>query len=985
MFRILIICCTLLIGKALVAQETFPVNGVQDTRNTTYAFVHATIHTSPGNVLEDATLIIRNDVILAVGRQAAIPADAVLRDLNGLHIYPAFIELSSNYGIPEKPRMKGGSGPQYETMDTRAANWNQAVTPEYNAFDDFSTDTAMARQLRSIGFGAVLAHRTDGIVRGTSALVQLTAGPPHEAMLMAAAGKHFSFSKGSSGQSYPSSQMGVIALLRQTFYDGAWYAAGGRDVNFDLSLQAMNQHPQLPLFMHVDSKLEVLRAARLGAEFNQTFIVENDGDAYQRLDEIKASGSKLILPLNFPDVPDVADAWDAAVLPLSTLKHWEMAPANPAMVAAAGIPFAITSNRLTKKKDFLDQLRKAVAYGLSQDAALASLTTVPAAIVGATSMLGTLEKGKKANFFISSDNIFLQGADIYESWVNGQPMQVQPYLVNDPRGAYSLHMSDTVYGLLISGEPCKPTFSIVREPDTIKATGNINYDNVSISFTLQDNLYRLSGILQGSGFVGTGTKGTQRITWNAEKVNVYAAKAETPSADTLLLGSLIYPFTAYGQKTLPEAKDYLITNATVWTNEADGILEGYDVLVKNGKIAQVGKGLKADGATVIDGTGKHLTAGIIDEHSHIAINKGVNEGTQAITSEVRIGDVVDSEDVNIYRQLAGGVTTSHLLHGSANPIGGQTALIKLRWGMAPEAMKFENADGFIKFALGENVKQSNWGDENRIRYPQTRMGVEQIMEDGFVRATAYKAALARKDTLVRRDLELDALVEIMEAKRFITCHSYVQSEINMLMKLAERHGFTVNTFTHILEGYKVADKMAQHGAGASTFSDWWAYKYEVIEAIPFNAALLTQMGVVTAINSDDAEMARRLNQEAAKAVKYGNLSEEEAWKLVTINPARLLHIDDRVGSIKKGKDADLVLWSDRPLSIYARAEMTFVDGMLLYDLEADQQLQREIAEEKARLTAAIIEAKKKGAKVAPVVIREEPEYECETVFDFVGE
>ncbi len=985
MYKILLSFCICLSAFTALGQETFPVNGVQDTRNTTYAFVHARIHTGPGNVVDDGTLLIRNDVILAVGNDVSIPADAVVRDMQGMHIYPAFIELASDYGIPEKPRMEGDRGPQYETKDTRAANWNQAVTPEFNAYAEFSADTAMARQLRSIGFGAVLAQRPDGIVRGTSALVQLTDDPAHEAMLMSMAGKHFSFSKGSSGQSYPSSQMGVIALLRQTFYDAAWYAAGGSDNNFNLSLEAMHQNTGLPLFMHVDNKLEVLRAARLGAEFNYTFIIESAGDAYQRLSEIKASGSRLILPLNFPDIPDVADAWDASVLPLSTLKHWELAPANPAMVNKAGIEFAITSNRLAKKKDFPEQLRKAVAYGLSEDAALAALTTVPAAMLGVETLIGSLEKGKKANFFISSGNIFQEAADIYESWVNGQPMVIQAYLAHDARGAYSLRINDTMFGLLIEGEANKPEFSIVREPDTLKAAGSISYEKLSLSFTVDDKLYRLSGVMQGNGFAGTGTVDTYRVSWKADKINVYAKKQDEIASDTLVFGKVIYPFTAYGAETLPAAKDYLITNATVWTNEKDGILEGYDVLVRNGKIARIGKDLKADGAVVIDGTGKHLTAGIIDEHSHIAINKGVNEGTQAITSEVRIGDVVNSEDVNIYRQLAGGVTTSHLLHGSANPIGGQTVLIKLRWGFAPEAMKFENADGFIKFALGENVKQSNWGDDNRSRYPQTRMGVEQIMEDGFVRATAYKKALMRKDTLVRRDLELDALVEIMEARRFITCHSYVQSEINMLMKLAERHGFTVNTFTHILEGYKVADKMAQHGAGASTFSDWWAYKYEVIEAIPFNAALLAQMGVVTAINSDDAEMARRLNQEAAKAVKYGNLSEEEAWKLVTLNPAILLHIDDRVGSIKAGKDADLVLWSDRPLSIYAKAEKTFVDGMLLYDMDKDRQLQEEIAQEKARLTAAVFAAKTKGAKVAPVVIWEEPEYECETIFDFTAE
>ncbi|HRC33849.1 MAG TPA: amidohydrolase family protein, partial [Bacteroidia bacterium] len=371
-------------------------------------------------------------------------------------------------------------------------------------------------------------------------------------------------------------------------------------------------------------------------------------------------------------------------------------------------------------------------------------------------------------------------------------------------------------------------------------------------------------------------------------------------------------------------KTVVIKNTTVWTNESDGNLINTDVLIKNGKIALVGKNINEPGAEVIDGTEKHLTAGIIDEHSHIAVSGAVNECTQSVTAEVRIADVIDCEDVNIYRQLAGGVTSSHLLHGSCNPVGGQTQLIKLRYGLSSEELKFANWPGFIKFALGENVKQSNAGDNNTSRYPQTRMGVEQTYYNAFTRALDYQKAIKSFNALstadrlkakpVRKDLELDALAEIINGKRFITCHSYVQSEINMLMHVADSFHFQVNTFTHILEGYKVADKMKAHGAGASSFSDWWAYKYEVYEAIPYNGKILHDVGVTVAYNSDDAEMARRLNQEAAKAVKYGGVSEQEAWKFVTLNPAKLLHVDDKVGSIKVGKDADVVLWSDNPLS-----------------------------------------------------------------------
>jgi imidazolonepropionase-like amidohydrolase len=426
-----------------------------------------------------------------------------------------------------------------------------------------------------------------------------------------------------------------------------------------------------------------------------------------------------------------------------------------------------------------------------------------------------------------------------------------------------------------------------------------------------------------------------------------------------------------------------------------GIAENTDVAISNGKIISVGSNLigeeifsKQDFQT-IDANGKHLTCGIIDEHSHIAISRGVNEGSQASSAEVSIQDVVNSDDVNIYRQLSGGVTTSQLLHGSANPIGGQSALIKLRWGASPQEMLFEDADGFIKFALGENVKQANWGDFERIRFPQTRMGVEQVFYDHFLRAKAYEqewkkynslSSSAKRNSLApREDLEMNAILEILNKKRFITCHSYVQSEINMLMHVGDSMGFTVNTFTHILEGYKLADKMKAHNAGASTFSDWWAYKFEVNDAIPYNAAILAEMDVVTAINSDDAEMARRLNQEAAKTVKYGNMSQEEAWKTVTLNPAKLLHIDNKVGSIKEGKDADIVLWSANPLSVYAKVEQTYVDGKLYFDLENDRILQQRNKNERARLIQKMLIQKENGVPTQEVKAEQQTLYHCNSI------
>ena len=397
-------------------------------------------------------------------------------------------------------------------------------------------------------------------------------------------------------------------------------------------------------------------------------------------------------------------------------------------------------------------------------------------------------------------------------------------------------------------------------------------------------------------------------------------------------------------------------------------------MLKDGKITQIGKNLRARGARVVDATGKHLTAGIIDEHTHIALFN-VNEGGQNSSAEVTEEDDINPADMNIYRNLAGGVTSGQLLHGSANPIGGRSAIIKLKWGETSENMVYKNAPKFIKFALGENVKQSR--STNGTRFPQTRMGVEQVFTDYFQRAKEYDA-LKKSGKPYRKDLEMEVIAEILNKERYVTSHSYVQSEINMLMKVAEKFNFNINTFTHILEGYKVADKMKAHGVGGSTFADWWAYKYEVNDAIPYNAAIMNDVGVTVAINSDDREMSRRLNQEAAKTIKYGGMTELEAWNMVTINPAKLLHLDDRVGSIKVGKDADVVLWTDHPLSIYAKAQTTIIDGTVYFDLERDLAQREAVKKERSQLMNLMLNEKNNGGKVQAPKMNIKREATCET-------
>jgi imidazolonepropionase-like amidohydrolase len=984
----------------LKAQETFPRNGVADHRDGLYAFTNVTIYKSWNEKLDNATLVIRKGKVEAIGQGIAVPPDAVVIDAPGKTIYPSFIELYSAYGLKEdrpgsEPQRGGGFGRQQQFLSDKpgAYAWNEALKPEYQAFENFKTNDKAAGELRKLGFGAVLCNSMDGIDRGSSVLVTLSDEKEHEVIIKERAGRQLSFRKGSSSQSYPSSLMGAISLLRQTYLDGQWYKNGGRQEEVNLSLEAWNNALGLPQFFEVGDKLEALRAANLGKEFGVTYIIKGNGDEYQRLHELKATGSPFILPVNFPAAYDVEDPYDALSVTLTQMKHWELAPANPGRVAAAGIPFALTTEGLQKKEEFMAAVRKAIENGLSEQDALKALTWTPASLCNSLSELGTLDKGKIASFIITNGNVFDEKTKIYHNWIKGKPFIFKELDSPDLAGAYTLTLGSLTYNMQVKEEG--EGFNVaLKTSDTteIKVNNKINRGRMTLTFK-QDgaNMTRLSGTFSKDSWSGNGQEGNGNwISWNAIRTNEVKVdsaamekkgKPEKPGEKSAgVTGNVTYPFTAFGWTERPKQQTYVLKNATVWTNEREGVLSNTDVLIQNGKIAKIGKNINQDNAIPIDATGKHVTPGIIDEHSHIAVSRGVNEGTQASSAEVRIGDVVDSEDIDIYRQLSGGVTCSQILHGSANPIGGQSAVIKLRWGFAPEEMKNEDAKPFIKFALGENVKQSNWGSEGGNRFPQTRMGVEQTFEDYFNEAKRY-SELKKSDKLHRKDLELEALLEILEHKRFITCHSYRQSEINMLMDLADRMGFKVNTFTHILEGYKVADKMKQHGAGGSSFSDWWAYKFEVWEAIPHNGAIMHEQGVTVAFNSDDAEMARRLNQEAGKAVRFGGVKEEDALKFVTLNPAKLLHIDDQTGSLKVGKDADVVVWSDNPLSVYAKAELTFVDGIRFYDRQEDVKLRQEVAAERNRLIQKMLAVKKEGGKMQRPGGRPDRHYHCDDMED----
>ncbi len=966
----LVLSLIMLIGQFSVLAKTTPtgtLNGTKDERHVVYALTNAHVFVDKDTELSGATLLIKDNKILNVGKDIIIPKNATIRDMHGANIYPGFILMDSDYGLSELPKKTPFDWGASEVLDTTTKgpfNTNEAIKASYNAVSDFHHDKEKAKALRKLGFSSVLSSKHDGIMRGTSVLLSLDDESDHQSIITSQAAFHLSFDKGTSKQIYPVSLMGSSALLRQTWLDAEWYGNGKADYT-DLDLKSINQNKSKPHIFTVNSWQTALLANKVAKEFNKNIVIKTSGDEYKHIDAIKNLNRSLIVPLVFPEALDVSDDLDSWNVSSEKLMEWEAAPYNLYYLNKNNIEFSIIPN---KQKTFLKDLRKAVGKGLPKKAALAALTSTPAKLLS-NKELGHLNRGANANFIITNGDIFEKEGKIAENWVAGKRFVITE-LPKINTGAYQLKIADTVHELNIENKDGK--LKLKNTVEDSKMEYKASMDNGFVRFEIKDEMktQKLLGLVEHNSF--NHIMGQQPI-WSVTRVSDIISKEE--SADSVakegvsaskdktkkteskpdVAPVIAKPFSPYGLIKPNQAKSFLITNATVWTNEKEGILKENDVYIKNGKISKIGKNLKVKAEQTIDGTDMHVTAGIIDEHSHIAL-LSVND-IMTNSSMVQMEDSLDSDDINIYRNLAGGVTAAQLLHGSANPLGGQSALIKMRWGATSDELLIKGADKFIKFALGENVKRSS--SQNSIRYPLTRMGVEQVYRDAFTNALEYEKQwndynklskkLKKQTNAPRRDLMMDATLEVVNQERYVTCHSYVQSEINMLMKVANDYDFTVNTFTHILEGYKVADKMLEHGVGASTFADWWSYKWEVNYAIPYNASIMTKVGITTAINSDSSEMSRRLNQEAAKSIKYGGLSEEEALKLVTLNPAKLLHLDENMGSIKVGKDADVVVWTDNPMSIYAKADKTFVDGKLLFDRDKQAEIESLIVENRNRI------------------------------------
>jgi imidazolonepropionase-like amidohydrolase len=918
---------------ALARAQDAPPNGPRRVDPMWHALVGATVHVAPGRTIEDATVILKGTRIVDVSRGAP-PEGARIWDAKGLDVYAGLIDAYVPVDVPPgEPR-----------------HWNPGVTPERLARE---VDNRTAAELRGLGFTAAAVAPRAGILRGRVSLVSLAPREEDlsvprptvyaEGLWQAAGFDRARQPEGGRGrEAYPTSEMGAIALLRQSLLDGL--------------------APGEPLLFDTDDELEALRAAKIAREFGRKAAIVGSGTEFRRLDAIAKDGLPFLVPLDLPEPPDVSSVGARDAADLRDLMTWEQAPTNPRRLDGKGIQVALTTAKLDKRDRFPKALAEAMRIGgLTEERALAMLTTTPATLLGASDRMGTVEAGKLANLVVSEGPLFVRDPVVREVWIEGKRYEVTPPPA-PASGAWTIagQALPSPLALEVKRKGRGGYEATLSSGDRKTEARKLSVVGDAISFTFDaDPLgghgrFTLSAVAEAEGLRGEGVgPDGGRFSWSASRAAGAPPAApgtpapeEAPPPETY--GT---PFGPYAMDGLPQEADRLIVlGATLWTCGPKGVIENGELEVRKGKIVYAGprRGDPGD-ATVLDATGRHLTPGIVDCHSHTGISKGVNESGQAVTAEVRISDVTDPDSVSWYRQLAGGVTTVNSLHGSANPIGGQNQVNKIRWGVShPDEMHFEGAPPGIKFALGENVKQSNWGDDFTTRYPQTRMGVEALMRDRLEAAREYAA---HHD---RRDLELEALAEVLEGKRLVHCHSYRQDEILMLCRLAREFGFRIGTFQHVLEGYKVADAIRDNSGGGSTFSDWWAYKVEVEDAIPWNGALMRANGVCVSFNSDSDEMARRLNLEAAKAVKYGDVPPDEALKFVTLNAAKQLGIDDRVGSLEEGKDADFAIWSGPPLSVYSRCVATWIDGREYFSLEQDAKHRERIAADRRRIIAKIL-------------------------------
>jgi len=974
---------SLLLAAGLGAQQatrTQPVEGIRDNGTGYHALVGARAVTSPGQAIDDATIVIRNGLIQSVQRGASPPAGARVWDLTGLTVYPGFVDAHADLGMDDVP--EGG--------DVGPTHWNPQVRAWFSTTANLRDDQDRRRALRSQGFGTALVVPKQGIFRGTASVVNLGDAGVRDRVLRPDVAQSLGFQRSFElGGRYPNSSMGTIALIKQTFMDAEWYKrawgayeSSGRsflppETSAALGALEASVEGRQPVIFETRSEEEYLRSQALAAKFGLTAWYRGSGEEYRIIDVLRESSDPLFVPLSFPDAPDVDDPEAALNASLADLRHWYLAPTNPGQLADAGIEFAITSDGLTSVGDFLPNLRTAVARGLAPDAALAAITTTPARYLGIDRTHGTIEAGKVANLVVAQGDLFTQDADIRDVWVQGVVYGVTRPAQIDPRGTWVVQ-SDEQWGfraqLVLEGTLNRLAGWIDIAPGPNNAQGvrvdlesatvvtetgrlEVRFDGEELGY---EGMALLAGAVTGDDFYGWTSlpnganpsfRGSRTAPFEGDEVGTVAA--DVPEIDL----PFIRPAMAFGVRALPRQPDAVIVrNATVWTQGAQGRLENADVLIRRGRIAEVGTGLDAPrGAVEIDGTGKHVTPGLIDPHIHSGVSD-VNETGATIVPEVYMGDVITHNNVWMYRQLAGGLTTAMIKHGSANPIGGENVIVKMRWGSLPEQLKLEGGSRTVKFALGENPKRCCYEG----RYPDTRMGTQEIIRDHFLAARDYEREWQEWEATgeglpPRRDLRMEAILDILNQELLISSHGYRADEFLALIRLAEEFGFKVQTLQHAVEAYKIAPELAASGVAAAVWSDWGAFKMEAYDATKYNARILMEAGVTVSLHSDNQQIASRMNWEAGKLLRTG-LTEEQALTTVTLNAAKVLAIDDRVGSLEAGKDADFVVWNGDPLSQFTRAEQTWVDGRRYFSLEEDAALREQVENERRQLIQAVLAA-----------------------------
>ncbi len=856
----------------------------------------------------DLTVVIRDGLIEEVGKEVKPPADAIVIDGKELTVYPGFIDATCNRGFDDSLRRSAVGDPEAEDLLAEALaiskpDNRKGMTPEFQVRTALKADSA-SDGWRRVGVTAQLCVPDGGIFVGQSALVSLSGAGPREAVLRSPVAQHLAFRLGSGTVGdYPRVLMGIIAHARQTLLDAQHHARRlktfeqsggvGKRPPADPALEALFPilEGKMPVVIEADTRDQIDRALDFAAEFNLKPILYGGREAYKSIDRLAEAKVPIILRIDFTEENSPVVAASERQAPERVKKDRREQREKERSVAAqlhrAGVPFCFASQGITGDRPwekFITNLRQAVQAGLPEEACRAALTRDAARILGVEGQLGSIAKGKAAHLFTTSGPWTSPAMRVRHVFVDGVQIDL------DATGG----------------------------PTAGSATGGPGGKGKGKRFG------------KGKNDPDEAVPAKQPPEKSKEKEKSKEADADLVPDKTPIRNDHASEIEADRKPETRTGGTVLLKNATVMPVSREAI-PNCDILIRHGKIEQIQPQIPPpENVKVIDLTGFFVMPGIIDTHCHFAISGGVNETSLSVVPEVRIRDVINSEDVQIYRALAGGVTTARLLHGSANCIGGQDAVIKLKYGENAAKLLVTDGPRGVKFALGENVKRSAG------RFPNTRLGVEAVFIRAFTEAQEYKKqmeAYRRGETKVepRRDLRLEALSEILDNQIKVHCHCYRADEILMLLRVADRFGVKVQSLQHVLEGYKVAPEIARHGASCSPFSDWWAYKWEAADAIPYCAALLHEAGISVCLKSDSNELMRHMYQEATKLVKYGGLSEVEALKTITLNGAKQLGLAHRLGSIEVGKDADLAIFNGHPLNGYARVEMTLVEGEVFFE------------------------------------------------------